>query len=454
MIGLGISFYSSEVDNHPHNPWPPSGSSPAVRPHPPPPQPHRTIEERVKSILQSTPLIDGHDDLAIFIRAQYKNDIYSDKFEADFKNGPGPGDVDLPRLRAGMNGGAFWSAFVVCPVNASYDMTDENYALEVSHTLEQIDLLRRLQKEYSHAFTSPTEEQASGSGREHMLSQWRYYKTFFGPISIEGLHQIMPSSPMSMLRQYYALGVRMATLTWNCHNPFADAAIVMNSFKEPAKIVNGVFRSEEGAVTKRGRAVIQEMNRIGMIVDISHTSYWTQKAVLSDKITRAPVVFSHSSAYALCPHPRNVRDEILDLVPATKSLVMVNFSPDFVSCKAVVNGTEGSEPYFALPERYDQNNTLHQVARHIKYIGDRIGYEHVGLGSDFDGMGDLKPKGLEGVDKFPDLIAELLRMGISDENVKGVVGGNILRVWKDVDDVSLQMHREGVLPGVDDGSGY
>lgn len=449
FVAVGISFYQAYTDSRPGKPWP---AHPPSRPEP---QPHGTIEERVKDILQSTPLIDGHDDFAIFIRGAYNNSINTDHFKNDFENGHMQADVDLPRLRAGMNGGAFWSAWVACPVNASYDMTDANYALEVSHSMEQIDLLKRLQEQYSEHFTSPIGQR--GSGREQMLERWHLYKSFFGPISIEGLHQVFPSSPMSMLREYYALGVRMATLTWNCHNAFADAAIVMNSITEPQKVVNGIFR-KEGAVTKRGRAVLREMNRIGMIIDVSHTSYWTQKAVLGgidgETITRAPVVFSHSSAYSLCPHPRNVRDEILDLVPETRSLVMVNFSPNFISCKAVVNGTEGSEPYFVLPELYEKNNTLHQVARHIKYIGDRIGYEYVGLGSDFDGMGELTPKGLDGVDKFPDLVAELLRMGIRDENVKGIVGGNLLRAWKEIDDVSVRMQREGILPGLDDSSGY
>lgn len=450
FVGSFLDTWNHQDDQPPHPPTQPR----------PEPQPGSTIEERAKAILSSTPLIDGHNDLAIFIRSEYKNNITSARFTREFAKGGMPLHVDLPRLRAGQVGGAFWSAFVLCPANASYDMTDSNYATAVSHTTEQIDLLRRLQEEYPNDFT-PTANKASSNESDNMLAKWRSSnrRSMFGQLSIEGLHQVPPTAPMSTLRHYYALGVRMATLTWNCHNPFADASLVWNNFSAPLKVVNGVFRPKEGAVTHRGRHVLREMNRLGMIIDISHTSYWTQKAVLSKnehgkRITRAPVVFSHSSAYTICPHPRNVRDDILDLVPHSNSLVMVNFSPDFVSCvpasdEAILTG----EPHFSLPDFYEKNNTLHQVARHIIYMGQRIGYDYVGLGSDFDGMGE-PPKGLEGVDKFPDLVAELLKMGVRDEDASKVVGGNLLRVWRDVEKVSAQMKDEGVEPGLDDASGY
>lgn len=422
---------------------PPEGGSPDS---PSKPEPH-TIEGRVEAILASTPLIDGHNDLAIFLRYQYSNNITSPKFRSEFENGGMPQHVDLPRLRNGKAGGAFWSAFTVCPNNASYDMTDSNYATSVSHTLEQIDLLRRLQAQYPHRFS------ASTASRPEMLAQWQSTRSLFGPISIEGLHQVPPTAPMSTLRTYRAMGVRMATLTWNCHNAFADASLLSLSLTAPPIVVNGPFRPSEGAVTPRGRAVIREMNRLGIMVDISHTSYWTQLAVLTKSTSLAPVVFSHSSAYALCPHPRNVKDDILDLVKKTNSLVMVNFSPDFISCTAPDSDTNDKSPTFSLPTFYPPNSTLHQVARHITYIGSRIGYAHVGLGSDFDGMAST-PAGLDGVDKYPALVAELLRMGVSDEDVKLVVGGNVLRVWGDVDDVAEQMRREGVEAGVDDAAGW
>lgn len=422
----------------------------------------RTVYDRVRAILDSTPLIDGHNDLAIFIRLYYGNNITSPKFRSKFENGSMAENVDLERLRSGRVGGAFWSAFVGCPKNASYDMSDANYAAANSATLEQIDLLRRLQAQYPRDFTPSISTPMDISGRENMLLQWHATRSLFGPLSIEGLHQVPPTTPFAALRLYHALGVRMATLTWNCHNPFADASLISNDWFTPPTVVNGISRPEEGAITTRGRQVLQEMNRLGIIIDLSHTSYWTQKAALSvdengKRLSRAPPLFSHSSAYTLCPHPRNVRDDILDLVPKAKSLVMVNFSPGFISCTASSLSSSSSassvssrEPHFSLPDPYETNNTLHQVARHIVYIGNRIGYDHVGLGADFDGMGPEHPRGLDGVDKFPDLVAELLRMGVSDADAKKVVGGNLLRLWKDVDDVAVAMAKEDIEPAVDD----
>lgn len=182
-----------------------------------------------------------------------------------------------------------------------------------------------------------------------------------------------------------------------------------------------------------------------MLVDISHVSKQTMLDVLGTKQgwkgSAAPVIFSHSSAYALCPHPRNVPDDVLELVKSTSSVVMVNFSPDFISCVS-------SDSTTGIPDFYEKNSTLHQVARHITYIGDKIGYNYVGLGSDFDGIFST-PEGLEDVSKFPDLIAELLKMGVTDQDAANVVGRNILRVWADVDKVAADMQSAGVLPAED-----
>lgn len=399
-----------------------------------PPRSHRTVEERATSILKETPLFDGHNDLAIFIRGGYQNQIHTKQFRDKFENGGLEYNVDLPRLTSGMVGGAFWSAFVVCPEDASTDFSDQNYAEAVSHTLSQIDLLHRIQSQYPSNFTPANADLSTALNRFHS------HRSLISPISIEGLHQIPQSTPLSTLRLYYALGVRAATLTWNCHNAFADAALIWSKGEAT------VAPYHRGGLTPAGRTVVHEMNRLGIVVDISHTSYWTQKAVLTNNTSAAPVVFSHSSAFALCQHPRNVRDDVLAMVKDTDSLVMVNFSPDFITCLPPPDE-------LTLPVFYPKNNTLHQVARHIMYIGEQIGFDHVGIGSDYDGMGSLAPKGLEGVDKFPDLVAELLRMGLSDKDASKVVGGNLLRVWREVERVSKAL-QEKEHEGEDEVHGY
>jgi membrane dipeptidase len=248
------------------------------------------------------------------------------------------------------------------------------------------------------------------------------------------LHQI--GNSISNLRLFHSLGVRYATLTHNCHNIYADAALL--------EVPGGVEIAKPywHGVSPAGRDLIFEMNRLGVIVDLAHVSQDTMRAVLgaSDEWegSAAPIIFSHSSAYALCPHPRNVPDDILELVKEKNSVVMVNFSPDFVSCVANASRPTGSQ--------FDpENNTLEHVVSHIIHIGELIGYDHVGLGSDFDGIPST-PRGLDDVSKFPDLVAELLRRGVSDEDASKIIGGNVLRVWEDVDNIALKLQSSGARP--------
>ncbi|KAI0873636.1 dipeptidase [Hypoxylon argillaceum] len=380
-----------------------------------------SIEDRVHNILSETPLIDGHNDLAILIRALYNNHIYDKKFTEPFTKGGMPSHVDLPRLREGQNGGAFWSVFTPCPPNGS-DYSEENYAASVQLTLQQIDLMTRLQAAYPDTFSGLVDsESAKAAFKKGQL---------ISPLGIEGLHQI--GNSVANLRRFHALGVRYATLTHNCGNIFADAALWENPFRKAPPFWGGV--------SPKGRQLVNEMNRIGMIVDLSHVSVDTMLDVLGGREekwagSKAPVMFSHSSAYALCPHPRNVPDLVLELVKKTNSIVMVNFSPDFVSC------VDNNNPN-GVPDLYPANNTLSHVADHITYIGDLIGYDHVGLGSDFDGIPST-PEGLDDVSKYPDLIAELLRRGVSDTDAAKIVGSNILRVWADVEKVAAKLQSQG-----------
>ena len=300
----------------------------------------------------------------------------------------------------------------------------------MSNTLSQLDVLRRLRDAYPETFSSPHLNASTA------FDAFAVNKQIISPLAIEGLHQI--GNSFSNLRLYHSLGVRYATLTHNCHNAFADAALITNP---SGKTITAP--PHWGGVSDQGRDAVREMNRLGMLVDLAHVSKDTMLDVLGGrpekwKGSAAPIMFSHSSAYALCPHPRNVPDDVLQLVKMSNSIVMINFSPDFISCTPSNSST-------GIPDLYPPNSTLHQVVRHIKYIGDLIGYDHVGLGSDFDGILDT-PRGLDDVSKFPDLVAELLRSGVSDKDAAKVVGGNILRVWRAVDAVASKMQLAKTKP--------
>ncbi|KAJ5894875.1 Peptidase M19 renal dipeptidase [Penicillium taxi] len=389
-----------------------------------------SIETRVHRILEHTPLIDGHDDFPIMIREIYRNRIYDSNFTEHLVNGGLPKHVDLPRLKQGQVGGTFWSVFVPCPKDWS-DFSDVTYAPSVRETIEQVDVMSRIQRAYPDTFSTPpngtTALQAFKEGK------------IISPLGIEGLHSI--GNSLAHLRIFYDLGVSYATLTHNCHNRYADAAVTElqgGGIKKSTPLWHGV--------SPAGQRVVYEMNRLGMIIDLSHVSVDTMRDVLGAgkddwKGSRAPIIFSHSSAYTLCPHPRNVPDDILKLVREKNSLVMVNFSPDFISCTA----TDRAD---GLPIADPANATIERVVEHILHIGTVAGFDHVGLGSDFDGIPTV-PKGLEDVSKFPDLIAELLRRGVSDKDAEKVAGGNLIRVWRDVDQVALKMQAEGAFPAED-----
>jgi membrane dipeptidase len=296
----------------------------------------------------------------------------------------------------------------------------------VKATYEQLDLFHRLSQRYPKFFTacpnSMAAQSAFQSGR------------LISPLGIEGLHQI--GNSVTNLRNYFALGARYVTLTHNCHTIYCDAALV--SGKDGNPVPSTPYWH---GVSPAGRDIIREMNRLGMIVDLSHVSRDTMVDVLGGSAAEkswngslAPPIFSHSSAYALCPHPRNVPDDVLQLVKARRALVMVAAAPQFISCTS-------SKTSHGLPEFDPSNNTISQVVKHIRHIGELIGYDYVGIGTDFDGI-PATPVGFEDVSKFPDLVAEMLRQGVSDEDAAKVVGRNLLRVWKEVDEVAARLQGE------------
>ena len=288
------------------------------------------VKSRAAKILTENPLIDGHNDLLIGLRGTYQNHLSPEVLER-FENGTLPGQTTVLSMAAGGYGGAFWSAYMYCQKDI-WDFSDAAYAPIVRATFEQIDTFHRLAAIYPEFFSLPASAASAEAG-------FHVNHTLISPIAIEGLHQI--GNSLSILRSFFDLGVRYATMNWNCHNVYSDAAVL-------TYIGNGRGHSEKatphwGGVSKRGRDLVKEMNRLGMIVDLSHVSVDTMRDVLagyhnydaphSEKFeddwtgSLAPPFFSHSSAYAICPHPRNVPDDVLWMVKRRNSVVMINFNP-------------------------------------------------------------------------------------------------------------------------------
>jgi len=365
-------------------------------------------------ILRTTPLIDGHNDIPDAIRERGGLD------SVDFSVLQPKLMTDIPKLRAGVVGAQFWAAYV--PVTTIHG--GEHPAV---YTLEQIDLAHRLCAKYPGTFaearTAADIERNFRAGKISCL------------IGIEGGHAIENS--LGALRAFADLGVRYMTLThWETID-WADAA---------------TDSAKHDGLTPFGEQVVLEMNRLGMLVDLSHVSDATMMDAL--RVSRAPVFYSHSSARALANHVRNVPDSILRIVGQKGGVVMVNFNPGFVSEAVRLYGDSVQAWVRALGAagadsvtRADSlkawtargpKATLKQAADHIEHIRDVAGVDHVGLGSDFDGITDV-PVGLEDVSKFPDLVAELLRRGWSEADVRKVVGLNCLALMRAAERVAASM---------------
>jgi membrane dipeptidase len=368
-----------------------------------------TTADRVADLLRSQPVIDGHNDLLWEARQRVGYDF--DRLDVA---GDCPTHTDLPRLRRGGVGGQFWSVFV--PASLAGDDA-------VSATLEQVDaghqLVARYAGELAFARTPEEVERAWGSGRIASM------------LGAEGGHSI--NSSLATLRMLHVLGVRYMTLTHNSNVPWADSAT-----DEPAA----------GGLTRFGVEVVREMNRIGMLVDLSHVSPDTMRVALT--ATEVPVIFSHSSARAVCDSPRNVPDDVLERLRANNGVCMVTFVPMFVNPDAAAWRAEltataaargitpaNADEYSAFTDDWRAKNptpkaTLEDVVRHVEHVREVAGVDHVGLGGDYDGTSTL-PEGLEDVSGYPRLLSALADRGWSDADLGKLTSGNVLRVWRDAE---------------------
>ena len=381
---------------------------------------------QARQILKEVPLIDGHNDAPWQFRSRVNNHLEA----IDFAGGTGqldpPMHTDLPRLRAGGVGGQFWSVYVPA---------DMKGAAAVQATLEQIDLVHRLVARYPDdlelALTADDIVRIHGQGKIASL------------IGLEGGHSI--NNSLAVLRQLYRAGARNMTITHSTNTDWADAATAP---------------PEHNGLTDFGKEVIREMNRLGMLVDLSHVSPATMHDALD--VTKAPVIFSHSSARALCDHPRNVPDDVLKRVRKNDGVVMVTFVTAFVSeevrqCWAAEKA-ESARLKALFPHDTATVDSgmaswreahpvppvpLSVVADHIDHVLKVAGIDHVGIGSDFDGI-RTTPVGLEDVSTYPALLAELFRRGYSDEDVKKVAGLNLLRVFRQAEKVAAGLQRKTV----------
>jgi membrane dipeptidase len=379
--------------------------------------------EKARRVLQAVPLVDGHNDLPWYIRSDFKQAPLD--VEAYDLRRPTPGNTDLARLQRGMVGGQFWSVYV------PGDWKDSGFARV---QLEQIDIARRVIAKYPDvlqpAFTAQDIWTAHAAGRIGSL------------LGAEGGHVIENS--LGALRAFFELGVRYMTLTHNVTLDWADAA---------------ADTARHGGLTRFGEEVVREMNRLGMLVDLSHVSPGTMSDALN--VSEAPVIFSHSSARALTDVPRNVPDSILARLKSNGGVVMVTFVPGFVSQKIADRNRTRTAHQTEIQRRtpgdtaavnramaqWDAANpapkaTVADVANHIEHVRRVAGIDHVGIGSDFDGTDNQLPVGLEDVSTFPVLLAELSRRGWSEEDLRKLAGENVLRVMTTAERVAARLRRQ------------
>ncbi|MFG2197028.1 dipeptidase [Streptomyces sp. NPDC048639] len=368
-----------------------------------------------RELLAAHPVVDGHNDLPWALREQVRYDLGRRDIATDQSTHL---HTDIPRLRAGGVGAQFWSVYV---------RTDLSGDAAVSATLEQIDVVGQLIERYPadlrRALIADDLEAARSEGRIASL------------MGAEGGHSINCS--LATLRALHALGVRYMTLTHNDNIPWADSAT-----DEP----------RAHGLTRFGEEVVSEMNRSGMLVDLSHVSAATMRDAL--RVTEAPVIFSHSSSRAVCDHPRNIPDDVLERLPGNGGVAMVTFVPKFI-LPAAIEWTQGAdanmranglhpldttEAGLKVQRAYEEGHprpvaTAATVADHLDHMREVAGVDHIGIGGDYDGTA-FTPSGLDDVSGYPNLIAELLRRGWSSADIAKLTWHNAVRVLRSAEDVA------------------
>ena len=381
------------------------------------------VQARIDRILKATPLIDGHNDIAEQLAENYQRDISGLASGTDQRK-PRALMTDMARLHAGHVGGQFWSVYIDGSITGD---------AAIRETLQEIDIVKRMIAAYPNdleqAYTADDIVRIHKKGKIASL------------IGIEGGRQIGGS--LAALRQFYNLGARYMTLTHNQTTEWADAAT-----DEP----------KYDGLNPFGVAVVHEMNRVGMLVDLSHVAPATMKDAIA--ASKAPVIFSHSSARALVDHPRNVPDDVLQLLPANGGVVMVNWVPGFISDAVYKWGADQSAEEARLKSLNRASKDavaagmkaweaahprpatdVRIVADHIEHVAKVAGYDHVGIGADLDGI-PYAPTGLGGVETYPLVFAELIKRGWSDANLAKLAGGNVLRALRGAEKVAASMKNE------------
>jgi membrane dipeptidase len=354
---------------------------------------------RAKALHARSLLVDGHNDYPWALR---EKDPSRNLDTLDISKAQPSIMTDIPRLKAGGVGGQFWSVYVPAELQGQ---------AAVTATLEQIDIVHRMVRKYPDTFelalTADDVERIHKSGRIASL------------VGMEGGHSI--DNSLAALRMFHRLGARYMTLTHSANTPWADSA-------------NGPATHQ--GLTAFGEEVVREMNRLGMLVDLSHVSPETMEDAL--RVTQAPVIFSHSNARAVNDHIRNVPDEVLKQLPKNGGVIMVTFVPGFISPKVNAWNKLTPEQQKATPS---PRATIAEVADHVDHIRKVAGIDHIGIGSDFDGITQTI-EGLDDVSKYPALTAELLKRGYTDADLKKILGQNVLRVFREAEKISKRLQSE------------